>query len=304
MNLFFGRLGINIATANGSSEFFSMERIEEFVVKFAMDILTVIAILIVLSIVRRIGKKLIKRAFAVNIDKLQKVTGGTNRRKETLESLVLNIWRYMINIIGIIAILGVFVPIETLLVGTGGFAVVVAFAAKSMLDDISMGFFIIFEDLFSVGDFIEIDDASGTVMEIGLRSVKIRVLTGETVIIPNGNIGKVVNHSVSNGQAIVDVSVAYEADLEKAISTLESIATQAFEQYDDIIEMPVVLGVQELGASEIVIRMTAEVQPTTQWRIQRELRKIIKLTFDQEGIEIPFPRLVVYQQDGGNKGNE
>lgn len=304
MNLFFGRLGINIATANGSSEFFSMERIEEFVVKFAMDILTVIAILIVLSIVRRIGKKLIKRAFAVNIDKLQKVTGGTNRRKETLESLVLNIWRYMINIIGIIAILGVFVPIETLLVGTGGFAVVAAFAAKSMLDDISMGFFIVFEDLFSVGDFIEIDDASGTVMEIGLRSVKIRVLTGETVIIPNGNIGKVVNHSVSNGQAIVDVSVAYEADLEKAISTLESIATQAFEQYDDIVEMPVVLGVQELGASEIVIRMTAEVQPTTQWRIQRELRKIIKLTFDQEGIEIPFPRLVVYQQDGGNKGNE
>ena len=304
MNLFFGKLGITITTANAISKFFSIEKLEEFLVKFAMDVLTVVVILIILSIVRRIGKNLIKKAFAVNIDKLQKMTGGTNRRKETLESLVLNIWRYVINIVGLISILGVFVPIETLLVGTGGFAVVVAFAAKSILDDISMGFFIVFEDLFSVGDFIEIDDASGTVMEIGLRSVKIRVITGETVIIPNGNIGKVVNHSVSNGQAIVDVSVAYEADLEKAISTLEAIAVKTFDQYDEIIELPVVLGVQELDASQIVIRMTAEVQPATQWHIQRELRKIIKLTFDQEGIEIPFPRLVVYQHDGGKISNE
>lgn len=300
MNLFLTDLEAAIATADGIAKFFSMDKVEEFLVKFAVDIFTVIAILIILSIVRRIGKKVIKRAFAVNIDKLQKMTGGTSRRKGTLESLVLNIWRYTINIIGLIAVLGVFVPIQTLLVSTGGFAVVIAFAAKSMLDDIAMGFFIVFEDLFSVGDFIEIDGATGTVMEIGLRSVKIRVLTGETVIVPNGNINKVINHSVSNGQAIVDVSIAYEADLEKAITTLEEIAIYAYGHYSEIVSAPVVLGVQELGASEVVIRMMAEVKPTTQWHIQRELRKVIKLTFDQKDIEIPFPRMVVYQKDGGN----
>lgn len=304
MNLFLTNLEPIIGTADGIVKFFSMDKIEEYLIQFAVDIFTVIAILIILSIVRRIGKNVIKRAFAVNIDKLQKMTGGTSRRKGTLESLVLNIWRYTVNIIGLIAILGVFIPIQTLLVSTGGFAVVFAFAAKSMLDDIAMGFFIVFEDLFSVGDFIEIDGATGTVMEIGLRSVKIRVLTGETVIIPNGNINKVINHSVSNGQAIIDVSVAYEADLEKAIATLEEIAIYAFGQYSDIVSAPVVLGVQELGASEVIIRMTAEVKPTTQWHIQRELRKMIKLTFDQKGIEIPFPRMVVYQHDGGNTVNE
>ena len=103
-----------------------------------------------------------------------------------------------------------------------------------MLDDIAMGFFIVFEDLFSVGDFIEVDGATGTVVEIGLRSVKIRVLTGETVIIPNGNINKVINHSISNGQAVVDISVAYEADLNKALSTLEEVATRTFDLYDEI----------------------------------------------------------------------
>ena len=232
------------------------------------------------------------------------MTGGTERRKGTLESLALNIWRYTVNIVGIFAVLGVFVDVRTLLISTGGFAVVVAFAAKSMLDDIAMGFFIVFEDLFSVGDFIELDGVTGTVTEIGLRSVKIRVLTGETVIIPNGNIQKVINHSISNGQAIVDVSIAYEADLEKAIRTLEQIANDSFEKYDDILTIPTVLGVQELGASEVVVRMTAEVKPLQQWQIQRELRKIIKLTFDQEGIEIPFPRMVVYQKDGGSTINE
>ena len=304
MNLFLTNLEQAMSTADGIAKFFSMDKIEEFLVQFAFDIFTVIAIIIVLSIVRRIGKNIIKRAFAVNIDKLQKMTGGTNRRKGTLESLVLNIWRYMINIIGLIAVLGVFVPIQTLLVGTGSFAVVFAFAAKSMLDDIAMGFFIVFEDLFSVGDFIEVDGATGTVVEIGLRSVKIRVLTGETVIIPNGNINKVINHSISNGQAVVDISVAYEADLNKALSTLEEVATRTFDLYDEIIKRPVVLGVQELGASEVVIRMIAEVQPTTQWHIQRELRKIIKLTFDEKGIEIPVPRMVVYQHNGGNAVNE
>ena len=277
---------------------------EELLINGAKNILSVIVILIIVSIVRRFGKNVIKKAFAVNIDKLQKVTGSTDRRKGTLESLVLNIWRYAVNIIGMFAVLGVFVDVKTLLISTGGFAVVIAFAAKSMLDDIAMGFFIVFEDLFSVGDFIEVDGTTGTVTEIGLRSVKIRVGSGETVIIPNGNIQKVINHSISNGKAIVDVSVAYEADLEQVIKTLEKIAKEAFKKYDDIIAEPVVLGVQELGTSGVVVRMTAEVQPLQQWKIQRELRKMIKLTFDKEGIEIPFPRMVVYQKDGGSAVNE
>ena len=122
----------------------------------------------------------------------------------------------------------------------------------------------IFEDLFSVGDFIEIDGNTGTVTEIGLRSVKIRVLTGEIVIIPNGNIGKVINHSVSNGQAVLDIGIAYEADLDKAISVLQKVASEAFNQYDDILQVPQVLGVQELADSAVVIRMIAEVSPLQQ----------------------------------------
>ena len=214
MNLLF----LSNVLADKIQNFLATDQLNTFLINAGFKIVSVILILVIMSIVRKLGKNMIKKAFAVNIERIQKVTGGTERRKETFESLALNIWRYAVNIVLILWLLSVFVSLDKLLVASSALVVVIGFAAKSMLDDITMGFFIIFEDLFSVGDFIEIDGNTGTVTEIGLRSVKIRVLTGEIVIIPNGNIGKVINHSVSNGQAVLDIGIAYEADLDKAIS--------------------------------------------------------------------------------------
>lgn len=300
MNLLF----LSNVLADKIENFLATDQLNTFLINAGFKIVGIILIFVIMSIVRKFGKNMIQKAFAVNIERIQKVTGGTERRKETFESLALNIWRYAVNIILIVWLLSVFVPLDKLLVASSALVVVIGFAAKSMLDDILMGFFIIFEDLFSVGDFVEIDGNTGTVTEIGLRSVKIRVLTGETVIIPNGNIAKVINHSVSNGKAVLDIGIAYEADLDKAISVLETVASEAFEQYDDILQIPQVLGVQELAASAVVIRMTAEVSPLQQWHIQRELRRLIKLTFERENIEIPYSKMVVYQKNEGSSSNE
>ena len=295
---------VNKVLADKIENFIATDRLNEILVNIGFKVISVLLVLIIMSIIRRFVKNLIKKAFAVNIERIQKVTGGTERRKETFESLALNIWRYTINILTILWLLSIFVPLDKLLIASSGIFVVIGFAAKSMLDDITMGFFIIFEDLFSVGDFIEIDGNTGTVTEIGLRSVKIRVVTGETVIIPNGNIGKVINHSVSNGQALLDIGIAYEADLDKAISVLERVGQEAFDQYEEILQMPQVLGVQELADSSVVIRMTAEVEPLQQWYIQRELRRLIKLAFDRENVEIPYSKMVVYQKNEESGSNE
>ena len=300
MNLLF----LSNVLADKIQNFLATDQLNTFLINAGFKIVSVILILVIMSIVRKLGKNMIKKAFAVNIERIQKVTGGTERRKETFESLALNIWRYAVNIVLILWLLSVFVSLDKLLVASSALVVVIGFAAKSMLDDITMGFFIIFEDLFSVGDFIEIDGNTGTVTEIGLRSVKIRVLTGEIVIIPNGNIGKVINHSVSNGQAVLDIGIAYEADLDKAISVLQKVASEAFNQYDDILQVPQVLGVQELADSAVVIRMIAEVSPLQQWHIQRELRRLIKLTIDRENIEIPYSKMMVYQKNEGSLSHE
>ncbi|MDE5978083.1 MAG: mechanosensitive ion channel family protein [Turicibacter sp.] len=292
------------ALADKIQNFLATDQLNTFLINTGFKIIGLILIFVIISIVRKLGRNMIKKAFAVNLDRIQKVTGGTERRKETFESLALNVWRYLINIVLILWLLSVFIPLEKILLASSAFVVVIGFAAKSMLDDITMGFFIIFEDLFSVGDFIEIDGHLGTVTEIGLRSVKIRVLTGEIVIIPNGNIGKVINHSISNGQAVLDIGIAYEANLDRAISVLEKILLEAFDQYEDIIQIPQVLGVQELADSAVVIRITAEVTPLQQWHIQRELRRLIKLAFDREGIEISYSKMVVYQKCEGSLVNE
>ncbi len=290
---------ISLALADRIQNFFAKEQLNELLINVGFKIISVILVCVIMSVIRRLGKNMLKKAFAVNVERIQKVTGGTERRKETFESLSLNIWRYTVNIVLILWLVSIFIPLQNLLIASSAFFVVIGFAAKSMLDDITMGFFIIFEDLFSVGDFVEIDGNTGTVTEIGLRSVKIRVLTGETVIIPNGNIGKVINHSVSNGQAVLDISIAYEADIDQAILVLEGVAQDAFDKYETILQLPQILGVQELADSAIVIRMIAEVSPLQQWHIQRELRRLIKKSFDQHNIEIPYSKMVIYQKNEG-----
>lgn len=290
---------ISLALADRIQNFFAKEQLNELLINVGFKIISVILVCVIMSVIRRLGKNMLKKAFAVNVERIQKVTGGTERRKETFESLSLNIWRYTVNIVLILWLVSIFIPLQNLLIASSAFFVVIGFAAKSMLDDITMGFFIIFEDLFSVGDFVEIDGNTGTVTEIGLRSVKIRVLTGEIVIIPNGNIGKVINHSVSNGQAVLDVSIAYEADIDQAILVLEGVAQDAFDKYETILQLPQILGVQELADSAIVIRMIAEVSPLQQWHIQRELRRLIKKSFDQHNIEIPYSKMVIYQKNEG-----
>ena len=290
---------ISLALADRIQNFFFFFQLNELLINVGFKIISVILVCVIMSVIRRLGKNMLKKAFAVNVERIQKVTGGTERRKETFESLSLNIWRYTVNIVLILWLVSIFIPLQNLLIASSAFFVVIGFAAKSMLDDITMGFFIIFEDLFSVGDFVEIDGNTGTVTEIGLRSVKIRVLTGEIVIIPNGNIGKVINHSVSNGQAVLDISIAYEADIDQAILVLEGVAQDAFDKYETILQLPQILGVQELADSAIVIRMIAEVSPLQQWHIQRELRRLIKKSFDQHNIEIPYSKMVIYQKNEG-----
>ena len=290
---------ISLALADRIQNFFAKEQLNELLINVGFKIISVILVCVIMSVIRRLGKNMLKKAFAVNVERIQKVTGGTERQKETFESLSLNIWRYTVNIVLILWLVSIFIPLQNLLIASSAFFVVIGFAAKSMLDDITMGFFIIFEDLFSVGDFVEIDGNTGTVTEIGLRSVKIRVLTGEIVIIPNGNIGKVINHSVSNGQAVLDISIAYEADIDQAILVLEGVAQDAFDKYETILQLPQILGVQELADSAIVIRMIAEVSPLQQWHIQRELRRLIKKSFDQHNIEIPYSKMVIYQKNEG-----
>jgi small conductance mechanosensitive channel len=96
-------------------------------------------------------------------------------------------------------------------------------------------------------------------------------------------------------RAIVKVGVAYEQDVEKGMKALEKIARKwAQENKDIVLEPPVVQGILSLGSSEVTLRVSIKVKAMTHWGAERDLKRRIKDTFDKEGIEIPFPRQVLY----------
>jgi len=219
------------------------------------------------------------------------------RRTQTIGRLVNNVVSYTVNFIVLMLILSELgVDLAPLLAGAGVMGLAIGFGAQSLVKDIITGFFIIFEDQFAVGDVVKTGNFQGTVQEIGLRVTRIKSWTGEVHIIPNGAITEVTNFSTNNSVGVVDVSIAYESDIEKATDVIRRTALEVYEGNENMVKEPEVLGVQTLGASEVVIRVTFECKPMTHFGVGREMNAAIKKALDAEGIEIPYPRLVTFQR--------
>jgi len=171
---------------------FSREFIYTLINDFASQIVQIVIILIAFFLVKKVGSGLIRQLFSFKIGRLKHSTPESLKQKETIKQLCINVFKYAINLLKIVLIISVFVPIGTLMASVGAFAIVITFAFQSMLADIVRGFFIIFEEMFLIGDWIETAGFKGKVLEIGLRTTKLKLFeTGEIVLIPNSNISNI-----------------------------------------------------------------------------------------------------------------
>ncbi|MEW8987122.1 MAG: mechanosensitive ion channel family protein, partial [Bacillus sp. (in: firmicutes)] len=256
--------------------------------------LKIVAIFIIAGIIIRIAKLAIKNIFKVrSLSPLR----TSERRDTTLAKLLQNIVTYVIYFIAFIMMLSTLnINVGPILAGAGVVGLAVGFGAQNLVKDIITGFFIIFEDQFSVGDYVRIGQFEGDVEEIGLRTTKIKGLTGERHIIPNGSILDVTNFSIHNSKAIVDVGIAYEEDIDRAEQVIRELLETLPGKYEEIIAPPQLLGVQTFGPSEVVLRIVAETQPMKHFLVSRAIRKEVKHWLDLHGIEIPYPRLVMYSK--------
>lgn len=258
---------------------------------FLEKIIKVVIIIVLVKIATKAVYKLIDKFF-VNQQKFK--FGMEERKTNTLAVILKSIVKYLLYFIGIVAVLKEFgIPTESILATAGVGGLAIGFGAQSLVKDIITGFFILFEDQYSVGDYIKTGEFDGIVEEIGIRVTKIRAFSGDLHIVPNGNIQTVTNRCRGAMRAWVDVGIAYEEDIDNAIMVMNNIAKKMAEQNDNIIEGPTVLGVTNLGESDVVLSIIAKTKPMEQWAVERELRKAIKESFDKEGIEIPYPRRVV-----------
>lgn len=246
-----------------------------------------IAIMIIKKLIDKIINKTLKntkRAHLIVNDK----------RANTLVAILKKIVNYVLIFFGIITVLEMFnIPTASILATAGIGGLAVGFGAQSLVKDIITGFFILLEDQYSVGDYIQTGNYDGIVEELGLRVTKLRAFSGELHIIPNSNIQIVTNKTRGAMRALVKVSIAYEENLDKVISILENLCHNIEESNESIVEGPNVIGVADLGESGVDITIVAKTKPMEQWAVEREIRKRVKETLERENIEIPYPRRVI-----------
>jgi small-conductance mechanosensitive channel len=223
---------------------------------------------------------------------------GIEKRTITLVSIFRGVGRVFIVVIGVMMILSeVGVDIVPVLAGFGIAGVAIGFGAQYMIRDLIAGTFIILENQYRVGDVARVADIAGVVEEVTLRKTVLRDLDGIVHHVPNGEIRTASNFTRHFARVNLDVSVAYDTDLDHAISVINRVgkALAEDEKWRKVIKSPPqVLRVDNLGDSGIYIKILGDVKPMQQWAVMGELRLRIKKAFDAEGIEIPWPHTKVY----------
>ena len=203
-------------------------------------------------------------------------------------------------VIGFMVIAQLGYDIAPLIASAGIIGVALGFGAQSLVKDFLLGIFMILEDQYGVGDSIDLGEATGTVEAVGLRVTRLRDVNGTVWYVRNGEVLRVGNMSQNWARTVLDIPVAYTADLDQVRTVLRDIAHDVWEDPDfrnDVIEEPEVWGVERLDPDGVVMRVVLKTAPLEQWTIAREMRERIKERFDVLGIEIPLPQRVVWHRD-------
>lgn len=246
-------------------------------------IIKIFLVLLLSRIIIRIGKTVLNKFFLVRTKTPLRVS---ERREATLIKLLENIITYVVNFISLIMILEICgLDVKALLAGAGIIGLAVGFGAQSLVKDIITGFFVIFEDHFSVGDYIKINTFEGEVLEIGLRTTKIKSSKGELHLIPNGSIMQVTNYSILNSKAVVDVTIPNDGSIELAEKVLIRHLTDLAKKYEELVRDPELLGIETITPEEVVLRVTAETKPMRHFVMNRILRKEISTALESSGIQ-------------------
>ena len=259
-----------------------------------MIISVVLLAYIVLQIISKTTGKIIQRAADRQDDPKAKTL-------ITLLTLLRSVSRYGIYFVAfaiIINQLGYGSILTNVVTMAGVGTLVISLGAQSVISDMVVGAFILFENQFSVGDYIEINGYVGTVTAIAMRCTYLETWKGEKVIIPNGQIKTVINYSGPFNMAIVDIPTPYEQDSEKVLQILKDVAFNYYETHKTICyDKPSVVAINSFDDSSVKMSIYLKAKKRNHFTIQRDLKMAVKKRFDEEGISIPYNQIVVHHDN-------
>lgn len=219
-------------------------------------------------------------------------------RADTISSVLTAIGRVVVWTLAVLLVLGELgFDLAPMIAGAGIVGVAVGFGAQSLVADFLSGLFMLMEDQYGVGDWVDVGETSGTVEHVGLRTTRIRSLDGLLWTVRNGEIVRTANANQGWGRAIVDIGVGYDVDLDEAQTLIHAVAAEAQGDPDLAPKFqgdPEIWGIQELGDDAVTIRMVIKSSPGDQWGLARALRLRIKQALDERGMEIPFPQRTIW----------
>ncbi len=262
--------------------------------------LKILVIVLVVFVARLFLKRTTPKILALTERRAGENKESFVKRMETLGSVVSNAIAAVLFLLGGLMILSELgIDIVPLLTGAGLVGLAFGFGAQNLVRDLIAGFFIIMENQYRKGDVVKIADSAGLVEDVNLRRTILRDLDGVVHSIPNGEIKTASNLTLGYARVNLNVPVAYETNLDKAIKVLNRVGKEMLRDKEFgplITKTPEVLGVDDFAESAIEIKVLGETKPIKQWDVARELRKRIKIAFDREKIEIPYPHRVVVQK--------
>ena len=256
-------------------------------------------------IVQYLIPRLIHRTIALRMEKKHEIE--IQKRSRTLVRVLRTTCAFIIGIIVLFTILAeIGVNIGPALASLGVLGIAVGFGAQSLVKDFINGLFILMENQYGIGDVIKVAGICGLVEELNLRRTILRDLDGVVHHIPNGEITTASNYTKEFSRVNMNISVSYSEDLDRVINVINGVCNRMAESEawkSKLITKPQVLRVDTLGDSGIEIKILGDTVPRAQWEIMGELRRRIKMEFDRQGIEIPWPHVKVYFGSPPPSGN-
>ncbi len=242
------------------------------------------------SLRARLPTRLKVRAVAVLEASPSLFSERRRQRAHALGSILRSTFSVVIFGIAAITILGdLGINLAPLLASAGVAGVAIGFGAQTIVKDFISGIFMLLEDQYGVGDFIDTGSASGIVEAVGLRTTRVRDISGVIWHVRNGTIERVGNKSQGWARAVVDVPLGYDQDLAAARKIMKEAAAAMWEEpkwRNAILEAPEVWGVQAYWSNMQVLRLVAKTTSLSQWDTTRELRGRVTTALAEQGVKV------------------
>lgn len=260
---------------------------------------TLIEIVLFIIILRIVNKTL-----HLFFEKLLSRISDTETKKhyQTLRQLGIYIIDAIIILFFATNILGNFgIDMKPILATAGILGVAVGFGGKKFVEDLFTGLSIILTGQLRVGDYVTVNNSTGTVEKVTLTMIVIRAFNGDVHYLRNGQIDTIINQTKNFSFPIFNISVAYKTDVTHAMKVLRELGQELRQNptYSRFVLSDIeVLGLNEFQDSAIIIQCRIKTTPQEQWMVKRKFNQMVKERFEKEGIEIPFPQVVINKAEG------